>query len=198
MSGTSDNSGRVIAMRALRHAASALLLMLAAMAALPTAAQTFDESVAAYERGDHATAHRGFRNLAEQGDASAQFILGVMFRNGEGVAQDYAEAVRWYRRAAEQGDASAQSNLGVMFYKGYGVPQDYAEAVRWYRRAAEQGEAKAQNNLGLMFSKGDGVAQGLCRGHDMVSARRRAGRGQGSVQSRGHVLQRRWRPAGLC
>ncbi len=52
--------------------------------------------------------------LAAQGDAHAQFNLGVMYDKGRGVSQDYAEAVKWYRKAAEQGHASAQHNLGVM------------------------------------------------------------------------------------
>ncbi len=99
----------------------------------------FAEGVAAYKRGDYATALREFRPLAEQGAATAQFNLGIMYDKGWGVPQDYAEAVRWYRRATKQGFARAQHDLGVMYDKGEGVPQDYAEAVRWYRKAAEQG-----------------------------------------------------------
>ena len=49
-----------------------------------------------------------FRRRAEQGPADAQIILGLIYLNGEGVAQDYAEAVKWFRRAAERGDAGAQ------------------------------------------------------------------------------------------
>ena len=41
--------------------------------------------MAAYERGDYATAMRGFRILVEQGDANAQFNLGSMHDFGEGV-----------------------------------------------------------------------------------------------------------------
>ena len=41
--------------------------------------------MAAYERGDYATAMRGFRILVEQGDANAQFNLGSMYDFGEGV-----------------------------------------------------------------------------------------------------------------
>ncbi len=108
----------------------------------------WDEGVAAYERGDYATAFREMKPLAEQGNASAQYNLGFMYGNGEGVTQDYAEAVRWYRRAAEQGHAGAQTSLGVMYDKGQGVPQDYAEAVKWYTKAAERGVALAQYNLG--------------------------------------------------
>ena len=49
------------------------------------------------------------------GNAVAQFNLGLIYHNGEGISQDQAEAVKWYRRAAEQGDAQAQCNLGLMY-----------------------------------------------------------------------------------
>ena len=76
------------------------------------------------------------RLQAEQGDASAQYNLGVSYANGEGVLKDEAEAVRWYRLSADQGNAFAQYNLGVRYAFGRGVPQDEAEAVRWYRLSA--------------------------------------------------------------
>ena len=99
------------------------------------------------------------RASAAQGDADAQFNLGVMYAEGYGVPQDYVEAGTWYRLAADQGDADAQFNLGVMYAEGYGVPQDYVEAGTWYRLAADQGDAKAQFNLGVMYAEGYGVPQ---------------------------------------
>ena len=95
----------------------------------------FKEGAAAYQRGDYATALRGFRPLAEQGDAGAQNNLGNLYKLGEGVPQDYAEAVKWYRKAAEQGSAAAQLNLGIMYEDGQGVPQDYAETLKLYRNS---------------------------------------------------------------
>ena len=92
--------------------------------------------MAAYYRGDYATALREWRPLAEQGNAEAQFNLGVMYSNGYGVPQDDAEAARWYRKAAEQGVAEAQFLLGFMYRDGHGVPQDYAQAHKWYNLAA--------------------------------------------------------------
>ena len=62
-----------------------------------------------------------YKNAAAQGLVAAQYNLGVMYANCQGVQQDYAEAVKWYRRAAEQGDADAQYNLGVMCDQGEGV-----------------------------------------------------------------------------
>ena len=70
-------------------------------------------------------------------DAGAQFNLGVMYDNGEGVPQDYVEAMKWYHKAAEQGHAGAQFNLGLMYANGNGVPQDYAKAAKWFRLGAE-------------------------------------------------------------
>ena len=58
-------------------AAAAMLLV--TVGTLPAAAQTFDAALEAYVRGDYATALAGFQNYAEQGDATAQFNLGVMY-----------------------------------------------------------------------------------------------------------------------
>jgi hypothetical protein len=119
----------------------------------------FQEATDAYSRGDYATAGREWLPLAQQGDAYAQYNLGLMYFNGQGVPQDYGQAMQWYRQAAEQGFAQAQHNLGFMYANGQGVPQDYGQAVQWYRRAAEQGHAGAQVNLGTMFLLGQGVPQ---------------------------------------
>lgn len=102
---------------------------------------------------------------AERGDADAQFSLGVMYHNGQGVPQDYMQAVSWYRKAAEQGHADGQYILALMYSEGEGVPQDYKQAVSWYRKAAEQGDARAQYNLGLIYSNGEGVPQDYVQAH---------------------------------
>jgi TPR repeat protein len=71
--------------------------------------------VAAAGRGDYAAALRLWRPLADQGDAAAQYNLGLMYVDGHGVAQDDAAAVSWFRKAADQGYADAQYNLGLMY-----------------------------------------------------------------------------------
>jgi len=93
---------------------------------------------------------------ADQGDAAAQYYLGNMYANGQGVAKDDSEAVKWYRKAADQGLAEAQYNLGVAYGNGQGVVRDAAEAVKWYRKAAEQGLHEAQRSLGFYFEFGGG------------------------------------------
>ena len=125
-------------------AAAAMLLV--TVGTLPAAAQTLDAAVEAYERGDYATALAGFQNDAEQGNAAAQSILGVMYAYGKGVPEDDAEAVRWFRLAAEQGYAIAQSVLGRMYANGEGVPKDDVTAYAWLNIAAAQGQSSANES----------------------------------------------------
>ena len=60
---------------------------------------------------DYASAVAHFRPAAEQGNATAQVLLGFCYREGNGVEQDDAEAEKWFRMAAEQGNAEAQKAL---------------------------------------------------------------------------------------
>ena len=126
----------------------------------------FDEGRAAYKKGDYATALREWQPLAEQGLAPAQFSLGVMYAQGEGVPRDDRMAVQWYRRAAEQGNASAQNSLSVMYTIGAGVPKDYVHAHMWANIAASGGEKtlKLRNDLAkLMTPSQIAEAQRLAR-----------------------------------
>ena len=80
----------------------------------------YDRGSAAYKRGEYATALEVFKPLAENGDAKAQSILGMMYSYGEGLPVDYQESARWYQRAAEQNYSVAQYNLGMAYLEGKG------------------------------------------------------------------------------
>ena len=112
----------------------------------PVAAQDLQKGNAAYQAGDYVTAIQEWTPLAEAGDASAQFNLGLTYDNGQGVPQDYKEAVKWYRLAAEQGISKAQTNLGVMYVAGQGVIQDNAMAHMWYNIGAANGNELGGTN----------------------------------------------------
>ena len=113
----------------------------------------FQKAADAYERGDYATVLREIKPLAEQGIASAQFNLGLMYFNGQGVPQDYKIAAKWYTLAAEQGHADAQSNLGVMYGIGRGVIQDNVYAHMWLNIAASSGNEDASHNRGILAER---------------------------------------------
>jgi len=140
-------------------------IMLGLSFAAPAAAAPFEDAIAAYDKGDYATALQLLRPLADRELPMAQHNLGVMYENGLGVTQNYAEAVKWYRKAADQGFASAQLNLGFMYENGLGITQNDAEAVKWYRKASDQGNAIAQSNLGFMYENGLGVPQDYVSAH---------------------------------
>lgn len=99
------------------------------------------------------------RTPAEEGNADAQYNLGVIYERGQGIPQNYTQAVYWYQKAAEQGHEAAENNLAGMYLDGRGLPQDYTQAVNWYRKAADQGLATAQENLGDLYFLGKGVTQ---------------------------------------
>ncbi len=134
-----------------------------------------DEGMAAYRRADYATALREFRPLAGQGNGLAQYSIGLMYYNGQGVKQDYAEAVKWYRKAADQGDAGAQSNLGVMYHTGQGVTHDHVQAHMWFNLAGAQGDKEAAKNRDIVAK--------LMTPAQIAEAQRRAGKWRPSGQS---------------
>ena len=127
--------------------------------------QDTTEAVEWYRKAAQQGEEEALNNLiamGNRGNSIAQFNLGVMYEEGDGVGQDDAEAAKWYRRAAEQehenalnrlmemcnkGIAVAQFNLGGMYQDGEGVAQDNEEAAKWYRKAAEQGHATAKLRL---------------------------------------------------
>jgi len=74
-------------MRTLLAALTALMLL-----ATPVVAGDFEDALAAANAGDFQKAFRLWKPLAEQGNADAQFNLGFMYDNGDGVPKDDAKA----------------------------------------------------------------------------------------------------------
>ena len=135
---------------------SGLLVLTGAVVAQ---AGALEDGVAAYNKGDAATALKLWQPLAEAGNAEAQVDLGVLYARGEGVTQDFAAALAWYRKAADQNDVYAVNNIGLMYMRGQGMARDDAAAARFYERAADLKFAPAQYNLGTMYAQGRGVVR---------------------------------------
>jgi TPR repeat protein len=92
----------------------ACMLMISPISAF---AQDFTAGLEAYKRQDFETALSQWKPLAEQGHVRAQFALGAMYQEGQGVIQNYPQATQWYLLAAEQGHAGAQLGLGKLYFK---------------------------------------------------------------------------------
>ena len=110
----------------------------------------------AYASGNYEVAINEWTQVADDGNARAQYNLGWMHANGRGVAQDFKEAIKWYTKSAEQGNVNAQYNLGNLYLRGQGATQNDNLAFSWFIKAAEQGDAPAQYNLGRMYLLGKG------------------------------------------
>lgn len=115
------------------------LLATPALAA-PDNAIRFDRAVAAYQAGRFDVARAQFKELANQGSAIAETMLGTMYAEGQGVAADPATAVAYFYRAAHRGYAPAQLALSDAFAKGRGTPRDLSAAYKWARLAETRGQ----------------------------------------------------------
>ena len=101
--------------------------------------------------------------LANGGDVSAQFNLGVMYANGLGVDRDMKSAMDWWRRAASQLHVRAAHNLALAILAGEpkvdGVPADpdYGAALRYLKIGADAGYPNSEYTLGKLYQEGVGV-----------------------------------------
>lgn len=88
-------------------------------------------------------------NPSTPAGAEEQFLRGLHFASGQGVAQDFVQAAQCYAQAAEQGHSRAQLNLATLYEHGQGVTRDAAAARTWLTKAANLGNAAAQHRLGV-------------------------------------------------
>ena len=119
----------------------------------------------AFERGEYVTALELYETLAGQGNAEAQFQLGLMYEQGLGTDADRQTAQRYYQQAAEQQSPQALDALGTLYLKGEGVIQNFKESLRLFQQAAEQGYPQAQHNLGIAYADGKGTFRDPVKAH---------------------------------
>ncbi|MFN3231401.1 MAG: SPOR domain-containing protein [Alphaproteobacteria bacterium] len=143
--------------------ALALLVAFASPSMPVLAAPTFEDGIAAFQRGDYDAAVNAWAPLAAQGNASALFNLGQMHRRGLGVPADQAAAERYYRQAALLGHVSAQANLGSLYFTK--DPRQPKEAMYFWRQAARQGDAVSQYQIGVQYFNGEIVVRDQVEGY---------------------------------
>ena len=122
-------------------AVSAIAFLMGACAFM-TDDSNLNAGLMAFSQGEYESAVEKFTPLDEQNDPQAQFAIGIMYRNGSGVAQDDAEAVRWLLKSAEQRNPYALSVLGAIYKEGRGVQQDNLKAYMWFDLAVAQFDYK--------------------------------------------------------
>ncbi len=132
------------------------LLLVGALAGCATGPSTdaMNSGQAAYERGDYVMAVKNLRMAADEGYPAAYTLMGHLYRDGHGVAQDGREAARQYTRGAQLGYCAAQLSLARMYHIGSDLRRNEALAERWYREAAMRGYPWAQFSLASFYEKG--------------------------------------------
>lgn len=112
---------------------------------------------------------------AEQGDAKAQYDLGMVYIKGQDVQQNYQAAKEWLEKSAAQDYPPALSFLGTMYQNGLGVGQNYAKALDFLSRAALRGDIDAMTSLGLMYSEGEGLERNFSKALEYLKPAANAG-----------------------
>lgn len=125
-----------------------LVLLALFFSSMPAAAPAnFEQGMNAMLEGNYAEAYCRWKPLAERGNADAQYNLGWLYANGNGMNVDPVKAVGWWNAAAEQGHADAEFALGLTYTTGEGIRKDLGKAVFWFLRAAKRGHRDARELL---------------------------------------------------
>ncbi|KAJ1271513.1 hypothetical protein BS78_06G133100 [Paspalum vaginatum] len=142
-------------------------------ARLGSAAAMVDAGLMCWEDGRREEAVAYYRSAAElghpigmcnlgvsylEGNARAQYNLGLCLQNGKGLKRNQKEAAKWYLRAAEGGNVRAMYNISLCYNFGEGLSQDPLRAKRWLQLAADCGHKKALYECGIkLCAAGDKV-----------------------------------------
>lgn len=121
-------------------------------------ANTFNEAVENYNKGEFTKAFDTFYLLAKEGNAKAQYNVGLLYALGKGAQKSVSNARKWYEKAAKQGNAKAQYNLGKLYHDtAQHDAHAYEKAKYWYEKAVQGGVVEANNNLASLYIDGLGV-----------------------------------------
>lgn len=101
--------------------------------------------------------------MAEHGNPTAQYNVGMMFNNGIGTEKDHRKAFEWFQRASDSGDALGSYKVGCYFggqFKDV-VPVDINKELHYKLIAATAGYSLAQYDLGIIYCKKDQFKEGI-------------------------------------
>ncbi|MBE5949636.1 MAG: hypothetical protein E7261_11520 [Lachnospiraceae bacterium] len=137
-----------------------------ASTAIPQSAQSntnneFSDALREYKNKNYNKAFPMMKKLAEAGDATAQYLVAQMYRNGYGVGRDDERWEFWMRKAADNGEVSAQFEYGKylmaniskkasnetdgLHYLGLAAGQNDADAMKAYIDAVNAGRGSVKH-----------------------------------------------------
>ena len=131
-----------------------------------------DEYSSLAERDD---AVESMRELAESGDAHAQYFMGKLYRDGPLLPPDWVMARYWFDKAAKQGYAAAQYALGKLYLSDDAIVHDPEFGIQWLEHAAYNGNHDASYRLGKEYLKGEVVRKDIRKAMDHIYTSAQAG-----------------------
>ena len=121
---------------------------------LAVANTSLNAGVDCYEQQDYDCALSNWLISAKQGDAWAQYNLGILYSSGKGTKQDYSTAAYWFKKSADQGEPHAQNNLAFLYSYGQGVPQNKRLAKRLFGKACANQFQRGCENYAAIVAQG--------------------------------------------
>jgi TPR repeat protein len=114
---------------------------------------------------DYGRARHWFELAAEHGSGKAQYFLGLIYKNGYGVAADPQTASNWFQQSVDHGNADAMFMLGNAYAHGDGVKPDVKRARKLYQAAASLEHPLASQTLAFALQQGE---LGFARNQDQA------------------------------
>lgn len=115
-----------------------------------------------YENISYAQALEWYKKAADKGSALANFKIGYLYDNGEGVKKDYKLAMESYKIAEEKKLPEAMAAIGWLYYNGHGVKKDKARAIEYfktvlpiYKEKADKGDITAMQGISAFYLQGE-------------------------------------------
>ena len=118
-----------------------------------------DENTPLEER-DHAVAE--LEQIANQGDPHAQYLLGLLYRDGGLLVPDAEQAKHWLELSAQE-LSDAQYALGMLYLSDDPDIHNSAKGLFWLQRAADGGHEYAAYRLGKEYLTGENISKDTTR-----------------------------------
>ena len=118
-----------------------------------------DENIPLEER-DHAAAE--LEQIACQGDPHAQYLLGLLYRDGGLLVPDAEQAKHWLELSAQE-LSDAQYALGKLYLSDDSDIHHPAKGLFWLQRAADSGHEYAAYRLGKEYLAGENISKDTTR-----------------------------------
>ena len=120
-----------------------------------------DKGFKAYNKGNYELAYKEWLRLHRNDEnRQAQYNIGLLYRNGQGVKKDNKFAFDWFLRAANQNHPGALRFIGLMHMEGNGnlstTVGSQISAFNYFSKALKQGDTLSGLYIGNMYKEGKG------------------------------------------